>query len=449
MAVDLTPPPGSRVDDQSPMDLSQQGFLASKRWTKLLPIAFITYSLAYLDRSNYSIAVAGGMKTDLDLTAGISALIGASFFLGYFFFQIPGAIYAERKSAVRLVFWCLILWGALASLQGLLYSATWLIIVRFGVGVVEAAVLPAMVILLANWFTARERGRANTFLILGNPITVMWLSAVSGYLIELTSWRGMFIIEGVPAILWAFVFRHIMRDKPRDAKWLAAREAEAVEAALEKEQAGLKPAGGYKKALLSSNVLLLCLQYFLWSLGIYGFVFWLPSIVSAGAKTGIGATGLISALPYALAVILMLLNSRASDRSGKRAQFVWPWLALGGVAFYGSYLVGTSNFALSFTLLAIAGACMYAPYGPYFAYIPEFLPRQAAAASIALINSCGALGGFAGSYLVGWLNSSTGSTDASFLLMAACLLVSAAIMPMVSRINRANAARDAVVGTVS
>ena len=96
--------------------------------------------------------------------------------------------------------------------------------VRFGVGVVEAAVLPAMVILLANWFTSKERGRANTYLILGNPITVMWLSAVSGYLIELTSWRGMFIIEGIPAIAWAFVFRYIMRDKPTDAAgWTPGR----------------------------------------------------------------------------------------------------------------------------------------------------------------------------------------------------------------------------------
>ena len=230
---------------------------------------------------------------------------------------------------MRLVFWSLILWGALASLQGLLTSSTALIVVRFGVGVVEAAVLPAMVILLANWFTSKERGRANTYLILGNPITVMWLSAVSGYLIELTSWRGMFIIEGIPAIAWAFVFRYIMRDKPRDAKWLDAREAEAVEAAIAAEQAKIKPAGGYLKALTSRNVLLLSLQYFLWSLGIYGFVFWLPSIVSAGSKSGIGLTGLISAIPYGFAAILMLVNSRASDRAGNRANFVWPWLALG------------------------------------------------------------------------------------------------------------------------
>lgn len=412
------------------------GFLASKRWTKLIPIAFVTYSLAYLDRSNFSIAVAGGMREDLNLTAAVSALVGASFFLGYFFFQIPGAIYAERRSAVRLVFWSLIAWGALASVQGLLSSSTALIVVRFLVGVVEAAVLPAMVILLANWFTSKERGRANTFLILGNPITVMWLSAVSGYLIELTSWRGMFIIEGVPAIAWAFVFRYIMRDRPRDAAWLNAREAEAVEAAIAAEQAKIKPAGGYLSALTSRNVVLLSVQYFLWSLGIYGFVFWLPSIVAGGAKTGIGLTGLISAIPYGFAAIAMLINSKLSDKAGRRSTYVWPWLAVGAVAFYGSYLLGPDQFWLSFALLAVAGACMYAPYGPYFAWIPEFLPRQTAAASIALINSFGALGGFAGSYLIGWLNSSTGSTSASFLLMAACLALAAGFVPLVARINR-------------
>ena len=436
--------PNSAPDQPGQPDPLAGGFLASKRWTKLIPIAFVTYSLAYLDRSNFSIAMAGGMKSELSLSASLSALVGASFFLGYFFFQIPGAIYAERKSAVRLVFWSLIAWGALASLQGLLTSSTALIVVRFGVGVVEAAVLPAMVILLANWFTSKERGRANTYLILGNPITVMWLSAVSGFLVELTSWRGMFIIEGIPAVAWAFVFRYIMRDKPTDAAWLDAREAEAVEAAIAAEQAKIKPAGGYLQALTSRNVVLLSVQYFLWSLGIYGFVFWLPSIVSAGAKSGIGLTGLISAIPYGFAAILMLVNSRLSDRAGHRANFVWPWLALGAVAFYGSYLLGADHFWWSFLLLVIAGGCMYAPYGPYFAYIPEFLPRQTAAASIALINSFGALGGFAGAYLIGWLNDSTGSTDASFLLMAGCLAIAAAIMPLVARINRARVADQPV-----
>ena len=94
--------------------------LGTQRWKRLLPIVFVTYSLAYLDRSNYSLAVAGGMKDDLHITGGVSAFIGAAFFLGYFAFQIPGALYAERRSVKNLIFWSLIAWGVLASVQGLL-----------------------------------------------------------------------------------------------------------------------------------------------------------------------------------------------------------------------------------------------------------------------------------------------------------------------------------------
>lgn len=402
--------------------------VGKQRWSRLLPITFVTYSLAYLDRSNFSVGVAGGMQADLAISAAVSALVGAAFFLGYLLFQIPGAIYAEKRSVRGLIFWSLIAWGALASIQGLLHSAVALIVVRFMIGAVEAAVLPAMVIFLSHWFTKGERGRANTFLILGNPVTVLWLTAISGFLIEATSWRGMFIIEGLPAIVWAFVFRRMVQDRPQDAAWLHDTEKSTLIAALAEEQADFTDESvGYRQALRSRNVVILSAQYFLWSLGIYGFVFWLPSIVKAGTHQGIGATGLISAIPYALAVVAMIINGRASDASGNRGRFVWPWLLVGGLAFYGSYALH-GNFWASFALLAVAGACMYAPYGPYFAHIPELLPRELAAPAVALVNSLGAVGGFVGSYLVGWLNGTTGSTDASFLLMAACLLGAAALM---------------------
>jgi len=292
-----------------------------------------------------------------------------------------------------------------------------------------------MVIFLSHWFTKSERGRANTFLILGNPVTVLWLTVVSGYLVEATSWRWMFIIEGLPAIIWAFVFWKLIDDNPRDAKWLPAAELKYVEDGLAAEQKAMTPVNSYFAAFRSRNVVILSVQYFLWSLGIYGFVFWLPSIVKAGSGEGIGTTGLISGAPYALAVVLMWFNSRASDRSGQRGKFVWPWLLLGALAFYGSYLLGPSHFWLSFPLLIVAGAAMYAPYGPYFAYIPEFLPRNVAGPSIALINSFGALGGFAGSYLIGWLNGRTGSSSASFLLMA-CSLAAAALLMMAVRVKK-------------
>src|SRR3954469_16760252 len=168
------------------------------------------------------------MKEDLAITGGIASLIGALFFLGYFLFQIPGAIYAERRSVKTLIFWSLIAWGVLASVQGLLTSVGALMGVRFALGVVEAAVLPAMVIFLSHWFTKSERGRANTFLILGNPVTVLLLTAVSGYLIEGVGGRGMFVAEGVPAIAWAVVFRRMVQDHPAQAEWLDETEKRAV-----------------------------------------------------------------------------------------------------------------------------------------------------------------------------------------------------------------------------
>jgi sugar phosphate permease len=415
--------------------------LGRQRWKRVLPIVFITYSLAYLDRSNYSIGIAGGMKDDLAITGAMASLIGAAFFLGYFMLQIPGAVYAEQRSVKRLIFWSLIAWGILASVQGVLSSAGALIAVRFGLGLVEAAVLPAMVIFLSHWFTKRERGRANTILILGNPITVLWLTAISGYVIEGISWRGMFIVEGLPAIAWAFVFRALVTDHPRDAAWLDPAEKEGVERALTEEQRNLPRTRSYWEALRSHNVVLLSAQYFLWSVGVYGFVFWLPSIVKAGSGAGIGDTGLISAAPYALAALLMYLNSRASDRAGTRVVYVWPWLALAAVCFYGSYLLGPDRFWPSYALLFIAGGAMYAPYGPYFASISEFLAREVAAPAIALVNSFGALGSFAGSYFVGWLDDLTGGPSTSFLLLAGSLAAAAVLMLFV-RAPKPPAERD-------
>src|SRR4026207_1640049 len=118
--------------------------IAPSRWYRLIPVAFITYSLAYLDRANFGFAAAGGMAKDLNITAGTSSLLGSLFFLGYFFFQIPGAHYAAKRSAKKLVFWSLLLWGALAAATGIVSNVNWLIVIRFMLGVVESAVMPAM-----------------------------------------------------------------------------------------------------------------------------------------------------------------------------------------------------------------------------------------------------------------------------------------------------------------
>src|SRR6478752_6139106 len=411
--------------------------IAPSRWYRLIPIAFITYSLAYLDRANYGFAAAGEMAKDLGITPATSSLLGSLFFLGYFFFQIPGAHYAANKSAKKLIFWSLIAWGSLAAATGLVSNINLLIIIRFMLGVVESAVMPAMIILLSRWFTRTERSRANTFLILGNPVTVLWMSVLSGYLINSVGWRWMFIWEGLPAVIWAFFWWKLVNDRPANAAWLSAEEKHAVESALQKEQQGIKPVKNYAAAFKSKVVILLCLQYATWSIGVYGFVIWLPTIIKSAPHITMVQTGWLSAIPYLFAIIGMVTASYCSDKTLNRKIFIWPCLLIASLAFYGSYLMGTGNFWISFVLLIVAGMMMYAPYGPFFAIITEILSANVTAGAIAIVNSFGALGSFAGSYLVGYLNGTTGSFGASYIFMSGSLLLSAIITMIAVKEKRA------------
>lgn len=421
--------------------------IAKKRWFYLIPIAFITYSLAYLDRANYGFGAAAGLAQDLDITAATSSLLGALFFLGYFFFQVPGAAFAEKKSAKLLIFWSLIAWGLLATATGMVTNVKWLFVIRFALGVVESAVMPSMLVLLSNWFTKKERSRANTFLILGNPATVLWMSIVSGYLVESVGWRWMFIIEGLPAVIWAFIWWKLINDKPREAKWLTDQEKSDIELQLAKEQEGIKPVKNYGEAFKSMPVILLSAQYFLWSIGVYGFVMWLPSIIKAAPNMDIVTTGWLSSVPYILAIVLMLVASYFSDKMMNRSAFVWPFLLIGAIAFYASYAIGTQHFWISFVLLVIAGGAMYAPYGPFFAIIPEILPRNVAGGAMALINSMGALGSFLGAYIVGYLNGATGGFGASYIFMAGSLFLSALLTIWAVKLGRKGSNKSADVKT--
>lgn len=402
--------------------------LLNRRWTYFLPAAFITYSLAYLDRANYGFGAAAGLAETLHITGAQSSLLGALFFLGYFVFQIPGATFARKRSARWLIFVCLILWGSLAALTGVIREFWLLALDRFLLGVAESVIFPAMLLLLTRWFTREERSRANAILILGNPITVLWMSAITGYLIQAYGWQKTFILEGLPSVVWALAWILLVRDRPVEARWLTQQAAEALERSLEREQTSIDPVKSVRHALLRSDVLLLSVQYFFWSLGIYGFVLWLPSIVRRAGSLSMGQTGLLSAIPYFVAIILMVIASYLSDKSLRRKDIAWPFLLLSGFGMLGSFLFANVSFVGSFVCLVIAGGCMYAPYGPFFAIIPERLPRNVTAEVLALINSCGALGGFAGSYLVGLLQAITGSSRPGFLLMSLSLICSALLL---------------------
>jgi len=388
-----------------------------------MPVVFVTYSLAYLGRSNFGFGAAAGLAKSLQITESRAAFLGSVFFLGYFLFQVPAATYAVRRSATRLVFLALISWGVLSALTGVIREYWLLVVDRTLLGIAESLILPSMLILLTHWFTRAERSRANAVLILGNPVTVTWMAAATGYLIRAVGWQMTFILEGIPSVLWAIVWILVARDRPGQVRWLSRQSSDRLTATLAREQASLPEYTNFLAALRVPVVLVLCLQYFCWSFGVYGLVIWIPEMIRSGSARGIEQIGFLSAPPFLFAVVLMLLVAHFSDHALNRKSFVWPFLILSGVALFCSFVFAQDNFWLSYSSLIVAGGAMYAPYGPFFSIMPEILPQNVVGEVFALVNSCGALGGFAGTWLVGWLQAESGSARDGFLSMSIALIL--------------------------
>nr|WP_253073406.1 MFS transporter [Sodalis ligni] len=347
-------------------------------------------------------------------------MIGALFFLGYFTLQIPGGMLAEKWSVRKLLTWSLVLWGICATLTGLVTNITSLIIIRFALGVVEAIVTPSLLILVSRWFTHSERSKANTLFLLGNPVTVLWMSILSGWLVQNWGWRHMFVVEGIPAVIWAVVWWVVIRDRPEQANWLSKEEKAAVISELANEQQHKETMTNWGQVFRSANVIKLAGWMFFQSIGFYGFLMWLPSILHSGAIS-MAQTGLLSSLPYGLAAILMMIAAWLSDKYQKRVGFVAFPILIAGCCFLLLPFLGTNHFWLSYLLLVITGACLYIPFGPFFALVHDVLPASMVGGAGGMINSMAAVGAFIGSYLVGMLNSVTHSTNSSYFMMSACL----------------------------
>ena len=200
-----------------------------KRWLYLLPAVFVTYSLAYLDRANYGFGAARAWPRRCTSPTRRPRCSDRSSFSATSSFRCPASSIARRRNASRLIFYALIVWGVLAALTGVIRSFWLLALDRLLLGVAESLIFPAMLLLLTNWFTRSERSRANTLLILGNPVTILWMSAITGFLIRSFGWQMTFVIEGLPSIAWAAIWMLIVRDKPEQASWMSA-EASAISA---------------------------------------------------------------------------------------------------------------------------------------------------------------------------------------------------------------------------
>ena len=406
---------------------------------RLLPYLLLLYVIAYLDRVNVGYA-ALQMTGDLRFTPVVFGFGAGIFFVGYLLLEIPGAILVEKWSAKRWIARIMITWGIVASCTGFIHTATQFYWIRFLLGVAEAGFFPGMIVYLSHWFRIEDRATAMAGFMIAQPVSNIFGSPVSGLLLGvhwfgLAGWRWLFILEGIPAVILGIVTLCYLTDWPNEAKWLDDDERDwiASELRLEKQARQQMQYKHGIRAVLTRPVLQLCAAYFFVTCSVYGFTFWLPTIVKKLSGFSNLSVSLISALPYCVGLAAMLLIGWSSDRKGERRRhtaFSMMLIALGL-----SLSAFQTGVILSLAMFCLAAVGLYG-YLPCFWSIPSmFLTGTAAAAAIGLINSLGNLGGFAGPYIVGCLTKITHSFVAGVVYLASCAAVSA-VLVLLLRVGR-------------
>lgn len=405
---------------------------------RLIPFLFLLYIVAYLDRINVSFA-ALQMNEALGFSSAVYGLGAGIFFISYVLFEVPSNLILHRVGVRPWIARIMITWGIASSAMMFVQGTTSFYALRFVLGAAEAGFFPGIILYLTRWFPARERARAIALFMTATALAGVFGGPISGLLLAmdgvggLGGWQWLFLLEGIPAILLGAAVLAWLPEGPADAKWLEPHERAAIIARLEDEErsAGASAHGAFGPALRSGRLWALAFLYFSIIITFYGVSFWLPQILQQLSGLNDLSVAFLSALPYVVAAIGMVFVARLSDRTGKRAQYIAVCALVGAVGFGASASVTSpvaSLLALSLTALGVWGTL-----GPFWAMPPAFLRGTAAAGGIAVINSVGNIGGFAGPYAVGYVRDATGSFSAGLWLMAGCLVVGAVIALALSR----------------
>ena len=424
----------------SPLDRARR-----KAYLRLLPILFVSYVIAFVDRANVSIAK---LTMTRELPGFDNAVIGFGagiFFLGYFLLEIPGTLIVEKWSARLWIARIMVTWGVMAALTATVRTPFEFYLVRFLLGLAEAGFFPGVIVYLTHWFPSRDRARALSFFFVATPVAQLVSPKISNLLLRigtdevvggtlvhhakvlgLSGWQWVYVAWGIPAVVMGVVVLFFLTDRPKQARWLAPEEREALAAELEREKAaGLaKRRMKLAEALRHPKVLLLALVYFLSVTGSYGVEFFLPSILERWYSLRYDTLTSIILLPPLLAVAGQLFVGWSSDRTKeRRLHTVLPMAA----SALGLLVATQSRGHLPLTV-----ACFMVAYAGFKAYLPAFwampslfLAEAAAAGSIGLINSIGNLGGFLGPWVIGGVEALTGSFEGGLFFLAASMALAA------------------------
>jgi len=411
---------------------------------RLIPFLFLLYIVAYLDRINVGFA-ALQMNQALGFSATTYGLGAGMFFLSYVLFEIPSNVVLARIGARLWIARIMITWGIVSSAMMFVRSPEGFYVLRFLLGAAEAGFFPGLIFYLTQWFPARERARTIAMFmtatltagVIGGPVSgaLLSLHGVGG----LAGWQWLFLLEGAPAIVLGFVVLRVLTDRPEHARWLEDSERAALVACLEEDartRTQVLHASPWR-ALGNGRTWLLAIAHFTIPVMLYGLGFWLPQMIKTALRQGSGrasdggdfTVGVLSAIPYALGAVAMVLAGRHSDRTGERRWHFAIAATAGGAALAVS--TAGSGIVWSIVTLSIAMIGLASMFGPFWALATtsrSALSNTAAAASIALVNSVGNTGGFVGPYLLGAINDATHSFAIGLYAIAAMMVAGAALV---------------------
>jgi MFS transporter, ACS family, tartrate transporter len=406
---------------------------------RVIPLMIALYTMSFLDRVNVGFA-ALTMNRDLHFTPEIYSFGASIFFVGYFLFEVPSNVILAHVGARRWICRIMLTWGLISAGFALVQGPLSFYGLRLLLGLAEAGFSPGMIFYLSLWFPAELRARYAATYFMAVPMANVIGAPLSSWILELDGvwglhgWQWLFVVEAMPALVLAAVVYLSLPSDPNDAPWLSAGERKIVMDRLAAERgAGDAPIPGVWRSLLEPRVLLMCAVYFAIVVGLYGITFWLPLIVQ-GMGFSNRAVGWIVALPYAVAIVAMILWGAHSDRTGERIWHVALASLMSAAAFALSAVLDSQFLILIALSAAAIGIC--STLAPFWAIPPKFLTGTGAAAGIGLINATGNLGGAIGPIAIGWALQESGGYAAGFAIMAASLITGAVLVLAMGRFKR-------------
>lgn len=394
---------------------------------RLIPFLGLLYIANFLDRVNVGFA-ALTMNRDIGLSAEFYGLGAGIFFIGYFLCEVPSNLILERVGARLWIFRIMLTWGIVSAAMAFARGPTSFFVLRFLLGVCEAGFFPGVILYLTYWFPQSSRARFNAMFLAPIPIANVIGSPLSGAILSMNGfagwhgWQWLFLLEGIPSCLLAFAVLAWLPNGPADAQWLSEGEKETIARAIAQDA---PPAADLGHALADWRVWLLAAADFGIVFGTYGLALWLPQIVSGMGYSNL-ATGFIVAVPYLAGLAAMLVFARSSDARGERVFHIVVAALLGAFGFVAA--AALQGDVARILALSIAAMGIYAGLTTFWTLPQSFLGGTAAAAGIALINSIGNLGGFAGPSIMGFFKQHSGGYALGLGALAAGLFATAAII---------------------